>query len=82
MSAVTNNTSGYMSALTEFNGKFYYSHEGSADYGYELWTMDYYGNAEMLKDVNAGDADSYPRIIGQTEDLLFFEATTSIHGQE
>ena len=82
MSAVTNNTSGYMSALTEFNGKLYYSHEGSADYGRELWTMDYYGNAEMLKDVNAGEADSYPTIYGQTEDLLFFEARTSINGQE
>ena len=82
MSAVTNNTSGYMYTLTEFNGKFYYQHEGSADYGYELWTTDYYGNAEMLKDVNAGDADSYPRIYGQTEDLLFFEARTSIHGME
>ena len=82
MSAVTNNTSGYMSGLTEFNGKFYYRHEGSANYGYELWTMHYYGNAEMLKDINAGEADSYPWIIGQTEDLLFFRATTSLNGYE
>jgi len=82
MSAVTNNTSGYMETLTEFNGKFYYRHEGSADYGYELWTMDYYGNAEMLKDINAGEADSYPWIVGQTEDLLFFRATTSLNGYE
>ena len=82
MSAVTNNTSGYMSGLTEFNGKFYYRHEGSANYGYELWTMDYYGNAEMLKDINAGEADSYPTIYGQTEDLLFFRATTSLNGYE
>ena len=44
--------------------------------------MDYYGNAEMLKDINAGEADSYPRIYGQTEDLLFFRATTSLNGQE
>jgi len=82
MSAVTNHTSGYMYNLNEFNGKFYYRHEGSADYGYELWAMDYFGNAEMLKDINAGDADSYPTVFGQTEDLLFFNARTSLNGYE
>ncbi len=82
MSELTNNTSGYMYYLTEFNGKLYYQHEGSADYGRELWTMDYYGNAEMLKDINTGEADSYPWFVGQTEDLLFFRATTSINGGE
>ena len=44
--------------------------------------MDYYGNAEMLKDINTGEADSYPWFVGQTEDLLFFRATTSINGYE
>ena len=44
--------------------------------------MDYYGNAEMLKDINTGDADSYPWIMGQTEDLLFFRALTSLNGYE
>ena len=82
MSALTNNTSEYIYYLTEFNGKLYYQYEGSADYGRELWTMDYYGNAEMLKDINTGDADSYPWIMGQTEDLLFFRALTSLNGYE
>lgn len=83
MSAITNSTSGgYMYYLTEFNGKLYYQHEGNADYGRELWISDYYGNAEMLKDINTGEADSYPWIIGQTEDLLFFRATNSLNGHE
>ncbi|OIR20220.1 MAG: hypothetical protein BEU01_01855 [Marine Group III euryarchaeote CG-Epi4] len=82
MLAITNYTSGYINDITEFNGKFYYRFEGSADFGEELWTSDYYGNAEMLKDINTGEADSYPWFMGQTEDLLFFRATTSINGYE
>ena len=82
MSAITNSTSGYMYYLTEFNGKLYYQHEGNADYGRELWISDYYGNAEMLKDINTGEADSYPWIMGQTEDLLFFRAKNSLNGHE
>ena len=75
-------STGYINYLTEFNGNFYFAYEGSSDQGNELWVSDYYGNLELLKDINPGEADSYPWITGKTDDLLFFRASNSISGYE
>ena len=81
ISAITNSSS-YIFHLNEFNGKFYFQHEGSADQGREFWSSDFFGNMELVKDISPGSYDSYVHILAVTDDLMFLNSRVENEGYE
>jgi len=74
------NTGGVQS-FTEAGGILFFT--GNSLWGYEVWRSDgTTANTYMVRDINPGKADAFPRYLTNVNGILFFTAYDGVHGGE
>ncbi len=74
--------SSYISELTAYDGKLYFTFNGWDDHGQELWKFDGTNAPTLAADIKPDDGDSEPSSLAVYNGALYFEADDGTHGPE
>ena len=72
----------YVSEMFHFKDDTYLFANFTEELGNELWIYDPVNGGRLLKDINTGTSDSFPRDFIVLNNNVYFTAATSTHGRE